>query len=49
MVGGWRVWMLMAEGVENVDVDGRGSTDACLLFALDICEGEATDFANVYC
>ena len=35
-------------GVESVDVDGRGSTHAYLLFALEICEGEATDFASVY-
>lgn len=35
-------------GVESVDVDGRGSTHACLLFALEICEGEAANFASVW-
>ena len=30
-----------------MDVDGRGCTHACLLFALEIYEGEAADFAGV--
>ena len=31
-----------------MDVDGRGHTHVCFIFALVICEGKAADFASVY-